>query len=192
MNNHKDNHLGESVFTEKVNNLKSIYSSENNKIILSEMGQFDQGKINTMSNSVEFVLEQMGVEKRGIKKVFNILIETLQNIIIHGERNEQGVQITYCVVGKNKEGIHIHSGNLIQLSQADKIKSRLEAIKSLNLVDLKKEYMNVLTNGELSAKGGAGLGFLTIALKADNHIDYEIKNLNDNYSLFSLHSTVKN
>jgi hypothetical protein len=50
--------------------------------------------------------------------------------------------------------------------------------------------MDVLSNGELSAKGGAGLGFLTIALKSSNNIDFDFETLNKEYSLFSLQSKV--
>jgi hypothetical protein len=63
--------------------------------------------------------------------------------------------------------------------------------KTSNDTDLKKQYMDVLSNGELSAKGGAGLGFLTIALKSGNNMDFEFLDLNKEYSLFSLQSKVQ-
>ena len=51
--------------------------------------------------------------------------------------------------------------------------------------------MDVLSNGELSVKGGAGLGFLTIQLKSNKTMDFEFQTLNKNFSLFSLHSKVE-
>jgi hypothetical protein len=74
---------------------------------------------------------------------------------------------------------------------AEKLNLRLNAVKSLSDTDLKKQYMDVLSNGELSAKGGAGLGFLTIALKSGNNMDFEFQGLNKEYSLFSLQSKVQ-
>jgi hypothetical protein len=67
---------------------------------------------------------------------------------------------------------------------------RLERVRSLNDADLKKEYLEVLSNGELSKKGGAGLGFITIDLKSNNNIELEFQPLNNEYSLFSMAAKV--
>ena len=181
----------EAIFTAKVNSLRSLYNTPDKKVVVLHVGELDQDKVNSISSLVETQMENFGVSKSAVKKIFNIVIETLQNICLHGEKDNNGYQMTYFVIGRIQNEFNIHSGNIITNLQAEKLNRRLNAIRSLNESDLKKQYMDVLSNGELSAKGGAGLGFLTIALKSNNNMDFEFEVLNKEYSLFSLHSKVQ-
>ena len=99
--------------------------------------------------------------------------------------------MTYFLIGRSHNEYNIYSGNIVTSMQAERLNRRLNSIKSLNDSDLKKQYMDVLSNGELSSKGGAGLGFLTIALKSNNNMDFEFQMLNKEFSLFSLYSKVE-
>jgi len=180
----------ESIFTAKVNSIKAAYTGDDKKILVSHVGELDQDKVNTISSLVETQMENLGVSKSAVKKIFNIVIETLQNICLHGEKDNNGYQMTYFIIGKNQNEFTIFSGNIITNIGAEKLNIRLNSVKSLNDVELKKQYMEVLSNGELSAKGGAGLGFLTIALKSGNNMDFEFQVLNKEYSLFTLQSKV--
>jgi hypothetical protein len=186
----KSGPVEETIFTNRVNGIRAAFNGAEKKIIVSHIGELDQDKVNTISTLVETQMEYLGVSKSAIKKIFNIVIETLQNICIHGEKDNNGYQMTYFIIGKHLNEFSIFSGNIVSNSVAEKLNKRLNAIKSLSDTDLKKQYMDVLSNGELSAKGGAGLGFLTIALKSSNNIDFDFETLNKEYSLFSLQSKV--
>jgi hypothetical protein len=190
MDLNKSGSIEETIFTTKVNGIRAAYNGADKKIIVSHVGELDQDKVNTISTLVETQLEYLGVSKAAVKKIFNIVIEVLQNICIHGEKDYNGYQMTYFIVGKCENEFSIFSGNIVNHKVAERLNKRLGAIKLLNEVDLKKQYMEVLANGELSAKGGAGLGFLTIALKSNNNIDFSFGQLNDEYTLFSLESKV--
>jgi hypothetical protein len=180
----------ETIFTAKINSIKSFFIDANYKIILSYVGELDQNKVNTISSMVESQMINAGINKSIVKKTFNIIIEILQNICLHGEKDNNGYQMTYFIIGKTENKFLIYSGNIVSNEIVDKLKTRINGIKSLNEVDLKQRYLEVLSNGELSAKGGAGLGFLTIALKTHNNIDFNFEILNKEYSLFSLQSSV--
>ncbi|MDQ3046194.1 MAG: SiaB family protein kinase [Bacteroidota bacterium] len=180
----------EAIFTAKVNSVKAMFAGPDKKVIVSHIGELDQDKVNTISTLVETQMEYLGVSKSAVKKIFNIVIETLQNICLHGEKDNNGYQMTYFLIGKHNNEYSIFSGNIVTNSGSEKLNKRLNSIKSLSDSDLKKQYIDVLSNGELSAKGGAGLGFLTIALKSGNSIDFEFEALNKEYSLFSLQSKV--
>ncbi len=190
MDLNKSGSVEEAVFTAKVNSIRSLYSGDDKKVLISNIGELDQDKVNSISTLVETQMESLAVSKSAVKKIFNIVIETLQNICLHGEKDNNGYQMTYFIIGRVGNEFNIHSGNIITSAQGERLNKRLNAIKSLNDSDLKKQYMDVLSNGELSAKGGAGLGFLTIALKSGNNMDFEFEMLNRDYSLFSLHSKV--
>ena len=42
----------------------------------------------------------------------------------------------------------------------------------------------------MSEKGGAGLGFITIGMKSGNKLKVDFKKINDQFSLFTLTSSV--
>ncbi len=181
----------ETIFTSRVNSIRSAYNTGDRKVLVYHIGELDQDKVNTISSLVETQMENFGVSKSAVKKIFNIVIETLQNICLHGEKDFNGYQMTYFIIGRAGNEFNIYSGNIITSGQAEKLNRRLNTVKSLSDIELKKQYMDVLSNGELSSKGGAGLGFLTIALKSGNNMDFEFETLNKDYSLFSLHSKVQ-
>lgn len=191
MNITKSGHNDEALFTAKVNKLKSIYNNLTSEILVSHIGEFNQDKINSISAFLENQLLQAGASKKVAKKIFNITIETLQNINLHGDKDLNGIQMTYFLVIKNGADYNIYSGNLVKSSGVEKLNKLLTHIKSLSEENLKKEYMEVLSHGELSEKGGAGLGFITIALKSNNNVNFEFEEIDKNYKLFSLHSKVK-
>lgn len=166
------------------------FKTPGKRIIASHMGEITQDKVSALAYLVESQMEQQGVSKSAVKKIFNIVIETLQNILLHGEKDEHGTKNTFFVIGKDSNDFVISSGNLIQSGSIENVRSRLQKIIDMNESDLKKHYLEVLSNGELSAKGGAGLGFLTIAMKSGNKINYNIENINDRIALFLLQSKV--
>ena len=55
---------------------------------------------------------------------------------------------------------------------------------------LKVYYKEVLNNGEMSAKGGGGLGMIDIARKSGKKLEYKFDNVDNEYSFFSLNIKV--
>jgi hypothetical protein len=181
----KSSSIEQSIFTEKVNTIRAAYKTEEKKIIVSHTGELDQRKINTLSSLVEAQLEYLRVSKTTTKKIFNIVIEALQNINLHGEKTLGDFPLNYLLVGKNINEFTVYAGNVIPNDSVKNLEARLKRIQSFSTFELKKQYMDVLTNGSLSEKGGAGLGFLTMALKA-HEINFDFIILNTEYSLFSI------
>lgn len=179
-----------TIFADKVNSIRAICKSPDSKEMVMHVGELDQNQVNNISTIVENQMEHMGVGKGVVKKIFNIAIETLQNICFHAEKENNTHQMTYFIIGKHQNDFITYSGNVLPKIAAEKLVKRLERVKALNDADLKKEYLNVLSNGELSKKGGAGLGFITIALKSNNNIEFEFQPLNNEYSLFSMAAKV--
>ncbi len=182
--------IEQTVFTEKVNSIRAICKNEDSKEMVMHVGELDQNQVNTISTIVENQMVNNGVGKGIVKRIFNIAIETLQNMCFHAEKENNSNQMTYFIIGKHNNDFVTYAGNVLQKTSAEKLSKRLERLKSLNDADLKQEYLEVLSNGELSKKGGAGLGFITIALKSNNNFDFEFQPLNNDYSLFSMKAKV--
>ena len=80
----------------------------------------------------------------------------------------------------------IYAGNPILNQNVDDLKGRLEEINNLNKEGLNELYENIINKEFASEKNGAGLGLITIALKASSKIIYKITRLDENYSYFEL------
>ena len=68
----------------------------------------------------------------------------------------------------------------------DGLDARLKEINMMTQEQLKEYYKKVLANGEMSAKGGGGLGMIDIARKTGEKLNFAFMPIDDKYSFFSL------
>ena len=78
------------------------------------------------------------------------------------------------------------SGNPIRKGNIDRLKKALEHINGLDKDGLKELYKEIIKNTTISEKGGAGLGFVDMARKSGDKIEYSFPELNSEYSFFCL------
>lgn len=161
-------------------------SKSSKKIIVSHFGEFSQDLVNSLSNGVEETMLEAGDKKGTIKRMFSILVEGLQNIRLHGEKDEDGNQASFLIIAQDEAEYLVTIGNLILNKNHATIEERLTHINQHDAKEIKALYMEVLTNGIISNKGGAGLGFITIAMKSKNRLNYNIEEINDTLSCFTL------
>lgn len=169
---------------------QEIYGEYNTKsqkkIIISHFGEFSQELVNSISNNVEEMMIEVGDKKGTIKRIFSILVEGLQNIRIHGEKDDDGNQASFLIIAQDEEEYLITIGNLVLTKNMGSIESRIIEINNLEEAELKSHYMEVLTNGIISNKGGAGLGFITMAMKSKNKLNYNFEEVNDDLACFTV------
>ncbi len=167
----------------RFNEIKSVYENDPDKqVIVSHCGEFTQELVNSISGSVEKNLKEAGDKKGIIKRIFSILIEGLQNIRLHGEKEPNGEQTAFILITQNEKEYEIITGNLVKNNNVKKVEDNLQKINNKDKDQLKEYYMEVLTNGMVSSRGGAGLGFITIAMKSKNNLDYKVEPIDDELS----------
>jgi hypothetical protein len=164
---------------------------ESRAVLMSHLGVFSQDLINSLSEGIEEILISAGERKPVIKRIFSILIEGLQNIRIHGGTDANHVQQGILIVAKNEHSHKIFFGNLITTSTKDLMADRLRRLNLLSDDDLKTRYMEVLSNGILSNKGGAGLGFITMRMKSKSQLAYEFHPVSADMSMFTVEMTIQ-
>lgn len=157
------------------------------KIIVSHFGEFSQDLVNSLSTSIEDMMLDSGDRKPAVKRMFSILVEGLQNIRIHGERDTDGNQVSFLIVLQNDEDYEVTFGNLVNIKIQDRLIARIDELNQMNPDEIKSMYMDTLSNGIMSSKGGAGLGFITIALKSNHKIEYQAAQVADNLVFFTQH-----
>ncbi len=180
-----------AVSNSRFKEMYDSYTSAGASILISHFGEFSQDTVDELSARAEELMIENGDKKGTIKKVFSILIEALQNIRLHGEKDEGGQQTAFLILAQ-EEGKHsIVVGNLVRNSDLDTIQENLERINGLGRDELKDLYMEVLTNGMISSRGGAGLGFITIAMKSRSELEYQVDGAGDHLSCFTVRTDVK-
>lgn len=180
----------EDFFAHKFGELvKNAASKE--KVLVSYNGTLSQEQVAKLESEVETKINEEGIPKGPLKKIFFISVETLQNMLIHGNRDAEGKQHNFFILAKNGVKTNIISANLVQNRNIEILEKQISRINSFeDPGELKKYYMEHLENNQLSEKGGAGLGFITIAMKSGNKLDYGFERISEDTSLFWLTSTV--
>ena len=174
----------------KFEDFKKMHSIDESDVFISFFGELSQEMVNDLSIKAEEKLIKSGDKKVTVKKAFNILVEGLQNIRLHGARDSIGVQTCCLVIVQNKLNYKILFGNLISNKIIKSVSSKIELINSTNLDQIKELYVTTLTNGIISKKGGAGLGFITMAMKSKNNLVFNFESIDSAISCFSVELTL--
>ncbi len=124
------------------------------------------------------------------KKVYFVMVESLQNITRHQDVTQDEENQAFFVV-QNKGGIYdLASGNVIEKEHIADLKLKLDKINAMDSAQLKEYYKHVLENTGLSVNGGAGLGLIEMARRSGNKLTYDFERLNDKLSYFYFRSKV--
>jgi len=114
----------------------------------------------------------------------------LQNITRHQDETEisPSEKSGIFVIQKKEKKYFITTGNVVEDNKIDNLKTLLDKINGLEEDELKDYYKEVLESGQLSDKGGAGLGLIEMARKSNNKLIYDFLKLADGLSYFYLHT----
>jgi Na+/phosphate symporter len=163
---------------------------ERNNIMLSFKGDITSELLTSILQIMESKLDNLQEEPKIKKKVYNVLVECLQNLYHHldevDEKQEERIRSAIFMIGKLDHEYNIITGNYIVNENVASLKSRLEEINLLSKEELKEYYKAVLNNGEMSLKGGGGLGMIDIARKTGGKLDFSFLPIDNEFSFFSL------
>lgn len=174
-------------FREKFENILEFFSKKGYEFILAYDGVVNQNTISKLESEVEEKILQYNYSKSIIKKVFFITVELLQNLFIHGAEDHTHTKHNFIIIARNDQEIIILTANLIENKNVEKVKNIFDTINSFkSYEELKRYYMERLENNDMSDKGGAGLGFITIGLKSQPPLNYKFEKINDTFSYFEL------
>lgn len=173
---------------------KSIYKELHNDftnhcsdyIVMSHFGEFSQDLVNSLSEGLEYIMVQRDEKRILIKRMFSIMIEGLQNIRLHGAKNLAKKQLGHAMI-MEKEGIYsVSFGNIVDNQGKKILKKHLDKLNAMELSEMKDYYLDVLGNGVMTDRGGAGLGFTTIALKSKSKIRFQFIDYEEDTSYFEM------
>ena len=168
---------------------------EANNIMLSFKGDITDDLMGSILQIMESRMNDKNEEPKLKKKVYNVLVECLQNLYHHIDKADTSVGIKTArsaifMIGFGDNGYSIYTGNYIKTQKVFDFRGKLDKINSLKQDELKSYYKEMLNNEQMSEKGGAGLGMIDIARKTGEKLKYDFYELNDGYSFFSLNIKV--
>jgi hypothetical protein len=171
---------------------------QQSNIMLSFKGEITSDLLTSILHITENKLDKMQEEPKVKKKVFNVLVECLQNLYHHIDEMKTLDQLfleeiigeskaAILMIGKDGVNYYILTGNYILNDKVDAFRNKLDKINSLSKDELKLMYQEILSNEGFSQKGGGGLGMIDIVRKSGQKLEFEFQKINENFSFFSLH-----
>lgn len=161
---------------------------EGNSVRLSFSGEFSPDLI-----TVLLLMARSNIGGKSVmKKVYNIMIECLENLTKHALKNEGDKFPAMFVLGKDDDFYYLATGNKILKEEIEVLSNKLEKANSLDREGLRNWYNEILMSEEnLSNKGGAGLGIIDMALKSGEKFDFSFEDIDGKNSFFTLKIKVK-
>jgi len=168
----------------------------NGNIIVYYKGNIDPDIINKVLDTVEEKLVRENEQSKLRKKVYNVLVESLQNLYHHVDRvpedfdNRTYEKYGILAINKVKGGYKIVTGNFICSENVEKLEEKIKRINRSSHEEITELYKFILNHQRISSKGGGGLGLVDIARKTGNKLEYTFKEYNDKCSFFYLNILV--
>lgn len=164
--------------------------------LLLYKGNVDSDVINNVLDTVEEKMASVNEQPKLRKKVYNVLVESLQNLYHHVDRvpddfeDQTSEKYGLLVIKKVEDGYRIITGNFVNKDNIEKLEEKIKRINRSSHEEIKELYKFILNHQRISAKGGGGLGLVDIARKTGNKLEYSFTRYNDTYSFFYLNILV--
>ncbi|OJJ15804.1 hypothetical protein BKI52_36400 [marine bacterium AO1-C] len=174
-------------------------------LILVYEGEFTQEITKSVLAMAERNMDAIGESSSIKRKVFNVMVECLQNIVKHAEDSakeeeefEPPAGNAVFMIGQEEDKYIITSGNPVANDKVEILQEKLDHINSLDKDGLKALYKDIIKKGRetgtgkdgLSPKGGAGLGFVDMARKSGQKLHFDFEPIDDHFSFFSLKTII--
>lgn len=132
-------------------------------------------------------------EERGtIRKVYSVMVETLQNITKHSDDILDKFQIGkgLFLIGEKDDTYYVITANKVTQQKARYLEETIKQVNEANRDELKLMYKKQITEGCISEKGGAGLGLIEVAKRTRNKLAYQFLPLDDGDEFFILKAEI--
>lgn len=170
--------------------LELMQSTGNEDLHYIYRGEFTQSLSHQILSLAEKNIDRDHISSKIKKRVFHIMVESIQNISRHQDEPYKPEETAIFGIQKQNEHYYITTGNVIENAKTESLCGKLDKINNLDQEELDAFYREVLSNGQLSSKGGAGLGLIEMARKSGNKLKYALDKISDLMSYFYLHSSI--
>jgi hypothetical protein len=159
-----------------------------NGISIVYLGEFHHQITKMFTAMAEEDMDRNDEEKSIIRKVYAVMVETLQNMAKHSDeitdKYNRGKGL--FMIGKKDETYYIITSNKVTHEKMKDLELAVKQVNSASREELKEMYRKQITEGRISEKGGAGLGLIEIAKRTKNKLVYQFLPLDETSYFFIL------
>lgn len=158
--------------------------------ILKHTGLLTFSSIDTLLTQFKIVSQEYDIKFSVYKKIITVMIESLENICKYTDVYESFVRdnahyLPTFEIRMNSRNIKLITSNPVKNDDVERLKCKIEMVNNKDREELKQLYVQTITNGKFSVKGGAGLGFIEMAKTSGNNLKYTFQGINENFSLYT-------
>jgi hypothetical protein len=173
--------------------VKQLYTEiGEDDVFFAYEGDISSDYINSILEKIECKFDECSTNSKLRKKVYNIAVESLQNLFHHSDNvpeeliEKYGKRFGLMVIKMKDESFSLTVGNYVSSDKVKFLTEKIDKINSLSNDELKEMYKFILNFQKLSAKGGGGLGLVDIARKSEQKLGYKFYPYNENYYFYRL------
>jgi len=177
-----------SNFLDNVKELHKILNDE--EIVLIFNGIFTQDSLLYLLSIMENQMQEHNLNLK--KKVFNIMVEMLQNIVKHASKgNKHGENPGIFFINQKNNQYILNTGNYIKNDTIDELNKKLSLLNSMTDEELNSYYEKSLFDFQVDSSKESGLGLIELRLKTKRKLDFEIIPYDSEYSFFALKTIIE-
>jgi len=188
LQNIKDEIISEDrkISIENIKELHDILINDN--VILFFKGAFNQNSLLNLLSIVESQLHESTITI----KIYNLMVEMLQNISKHADNisNEIDWKPGVFIITETSDSYVLISGNYILNEKVEKLKQNIEFVNNLDYSSLVQEFNLHLQDFDINSRK-RGLGLLDLKKKSKENLNYNFHQIDENISFFMLQIIVK-
>lgn len=162
--------------------------------ILHHSGLVTFSSIDTLLTRFKMASQGHDISFSIYKKIVTVLIESLENVCKYTDAYEEFVKereefLPTLQISKNSQSIYLATTNPVRNEDVEMLRSKIEKVNNKDRDQLKELYLETITNGRFSEKGGAGLGFIEMAKTSGNDLSYSFEKVSEDYSMYNFKVT---
>lgn len=162
--------------------------------IVDYTGDLSFSTIDKLLTEFKVASQQYDLHFKTYKKLVTVMIESLENIYKYSDEYARFIEEmqkympSFCI-NKNSDKIQLITSNPVRNQHVDLLRNNIDRVNNKSRQELKELYMETITNGKFSAKGGAGLGFIEMVKTSGNNLEYTFDPISEDYSLYTIKVT---
>ena len=174
--------------SDKLNLFDYCTDMDDQGIILSFKGTISQEILADVGVNLRTKFESHNISR----KTFAIFVELAQNIYHHSAEKEFSIikgrlaGAGVIIVQDGENHLNLISGNLIDNSVKKGLLERCHYINSLDEAALREYFKTQRRNKKPDGSTGANIGLIDMARRSGNALEFDISEVNDTNSFFSL------
>ncbi|MBL0049963.1 MAG: hypothetical protein IPP32_17910 [Bacteroidetes bacterium] len=126
------------------------------------------------------------------RKIFSVLIETLQNIHKYAIPDETGFNNAYFLVKKTPQGLQVATGNLVNSEAKSKLETKIALLENASISELKDFSKKKLFEERNPTFDSVGVGLFDLAIKSDKKLTFKFHPAENGLSFFTLEVELEN